>query len=61
VNIQNIDRYFDHVAGLLDCTRRGLKECRREEVDGAFFHKVFVSCCISPLFYASSYSPWQQQ
>lgn len=29
VNIQNIDRYFDHFAGLLDCTRRGLKEWRR--------------------------------
>ncbi len=29
LNIQNIDRYFDHVAGLLDCTRRGLKGWRR--------------------------------
>jgi len=27
-NIQNIDRYFDHIAGLLDCIRRGLKELR---------------------------------
>jgi hypothetical protein len=38
-----------------------MKNEEGEDVDEAFFNDVFVSCCISPLFYTSPYSPWQQQ